>query len=139
MHDHAIEARTQLQLEAETEEQAQKLADLKLQREKDRIVVRQAMEKSEVEHKEMLERMKTQEELERRRMATDARRTVREADHQQRMRQRAEFDRLRLAYVGGMREAGVDLTRWMVARYQHPDRLIRIENGHDKVQLQMAE
>jgi hypothetical protein len=97
------------------------------------------MEKSDVEHQALLARMKTQEALERQRMAADARRAAREADHLQRMRQRVEFDRLRLAYLGGMRETGVDLTRWMVARYQNPDRLIRIENGHDKVQLQMAE
>ncbi len=40
-----------------------------------------------------------------------------------------------------MREAGVDLARWMVARYRHPDRLIRIENGNgkDQVQLQMTD
>ena len=72
-------------------------------------------------------------------MTANARRAVRKADHEQRMRQRHEFDQLRLAYAEGMRSAGVDLTRWMVARYQHPDRLIRIENGKDKVQLQMNE
>ena len=139
MHDHAIEARTQLRLEAETEAQAQELADLKLKREQDRAAQHQAMEQDAARHTANLERMQTEERIVRERLAADAERVRRDADHGQHLRHRQELDRQRLAYTTGMREAGVDLTRWMVARYQHPDRLIRIEGGRDNLQLQMAE
>ena len=33
------------------------------------------------------------------------------------------------AYLKSMREMQVDLTRYLVAQYQHPDRLIRIDGG----------
>jgi len=139
MHDHAIEARTQLRLEAETEAQAQELADLKLKREQDRAAQRQAMEQDAARHTASLERLQEEERIVRQQLAADAQRSQRDADHGQHLRHRQELDRQRLAYTTGLREAGVDLTRWMVAKYQHPDRLIRIEGGRDNLQLQMAE
>ncbi len=138
MHDRAIEARTRLRLESETEAQAQELADLKLVRERDRTVQRQAMEQDAARHGAALERMQEEERIARHRLAADAARAERDADHQQRLQQRQELDRQKQAFASGMREAGVDMTRWLVARYQHPDRLIRIE-GRDDVQLQVAE
>ena len=138
MHDRAIEARTGLRLEAETEAQAQELADLKLVRERERTVQRQAMEQDAARHAAALERMQVEEGIVRRRLDADARRQQRTADHVQRIAQRHETDNQRLAFAGGMRDAGVDVTRWLVARYQHPDRLIRIE-GRENLQLQLTE
>ncbi len=46
MHDGAIECRTKLHLEAETERQAQELADMKLTRELERTAKRQQMEEA---------------------------------------------------------------------------------------------
>lgn len=137
MHDRAIEARTGLRLEAETEAQAQELADLKLVRERERTVQRQAMEQDAARHAAALERLQVEEGIVRRRLDADARRQERTADHLQRLAQRQETDRQRSTFAAGMRDAGVDVTRWMVARYQHPDRLIRIE-GRENLQLQMA-
>lgn len=138
MHDKAIEARTRLRLEAETEEQAQQLADLKLARERERTVQRRAMEEEGARHGAALERFQVEERLARERLQADAARAERAADHAQRLGQRQELDRQKLAFSAGMKEAGVDLTRWLVARYQHPDRLIRIE-GRENMQLQVAE
>lgn len=138
MHDRAIEARTKLRLESETEAQAQELADLKLARERDRTVQRQAMEQDAARHTASLEKLQEEERIARHRLAADASRDERDADHQQRLRQRQELDRQKQAFAGGMREAGVDVTRWLVARYQHPDRLIRIE-GREDLQLQVAD
>lgn len=136
MHDHAIEARTRLRLEAETEAQAQELADLKQRREQERTVQRQAMEQDAARHAASLERFAQEERLALELLASDAQRGRREADHGQRLRQRAASDQQRLAFTSGMRAAGVDLTRWLVARYQHPDRLIRVEGG-EPVQLHL--
>lgn len=138
MHDRAIEARTKLRLESETEAQAQELADLKLARERDRTVQRQAMEQDATRHTASLEKLQEEERIARRRLAADASRAERDADHQQRLRQRQELDRQKQVFAGGMRDAGVDVTRWLVARYQHPDRLIRIE-GREDLQLQVAD
>lgn len=138
MHDHAIEARTGLRLEAETEAQAQELADLKLARERERTRERQAMEADAARHAEQLERLRTEERIARRHLAATARRQERAADHDQRRRQRQETDAQKILFAGGMREAGVDMTRWLVARYQHPDKVVRIEGG-EAVQVQVGE
>jgi len=138
MHDRAIEARTRLRLESETETQAQELADLRLTRERDRIVQRQAMEQDAARHTASLEKLQEEERIARHRLAADASRAERDADHQQRLGQRQELDQQKQTFATGMREAGVDMTRWLVARYQHPDRLIRIE-GRENLQLQVAE
>merc|ERR1719473_1137293 len=50
MHDDAIERRTKLSLDRETEEQEQQLADLRLQREADRQRQQHAMEKEKQVH-----------------------------------------------------------------------------------------
>ena len=57
MHDAAIEARTSLRLEADTEEQSQTLADMKLQKEMERAAKRREMERTQKEHQQLLERM----------------------------------------------------------------------------------
>lgn len=139
MHDQAIEARTRLRLEAETQAQAQELADLTLAREHQRAAQRQAMEMEDARHAAAQARLRAEERLARQRLIADARRAERAADHTQRLAQRQELDRQRLAWHQGLREAGVDLTRWLVARSQRSDRLIRIEGGRDSnLQLQMA-
>src|SRR3954451_5376263 len=63
MHDGAIEARTRLRLEAETEAQAQDLADLKVRRELERAVQRRAMEEEDLRHANRLKRMAHEESL----------------------------------------------------------------------------
>jgi hypothetical protein len=42
------------------------------------------------------------------------------------------------AFAAGMREAGVDVARWLAARRRHPDRQIRIA-GRADLQAQVAE
>ena len=138
MHDRAIEARTKLRLEAETETQAQELADLKLSRERDRTAQRQAMEQDAARHAATMERVQVEERLACQRLSADAARAQRDADHGQRVRHRQEIDQQKQVFATGMREAGVDMTRWLVAKYQHPDRLIRIE-GREDLQLQVTD
>jgi hypothetical protein len=129
MHDDAIERRTALKLEAETERQAQELADLKLAREADRDAQRQAMIRAQTEHEESLAQLKHDGELSRR-----------ESDHRQQLNhvredQLAEVEQTRatndarLAFLQQMQGLQVDLTRYLVAQYQHPDRLIRVDGG----------
>lgn len=129
MHDDTIERRTALKLEAETERQAQELADLKLEREAQRDAQRQAMVQAQVEHEESLAQLKHNGEL-----------TRQEADHRQRIAQMREdhqievehsraTNEVRLTNLQHMKDLQVDLTRYLVAQYQHPDRLIRVDGG----------
>lgn len=140
MHDHAIESRTGLQLEAETERQAQELADLKLAREAERSKQEQEIEQQRTEHQQRMSRLIHEESL-----------RSRADDHQQAVTFKQELNTLELehthaqnteqsAFLGSMREMQIDLTRYLVAQYQHPDRLIRIDSGQeDQPQLHLHE
>lgn len=132
MHDDAIETRTGLQLEAETERQAQELADLRLQREAERAEQERAMDQAKTEHEQRMKRLTHGETL--RQQAED---------HEQAVAFQKELNALevehehaknaeRAASLREMRELQVDLTRYLVAQYQHPDRLIRIDGGADE-------
>jgi hypothetical protein len=136
MHDNAIETRTGLKLEAETEEQAQALADLKLEREAERAAKQRELARLQAEHKIGLERLAHEEAL--RSRAADQEQEARahremnavEVEHMRAADgQRAEFFKT----LQGMQ---VDLTRYLVAQYQNPDRLIRID-GDNKTQLHL--
>ncbi len=139
MHDHAIEARTKLRLEAETEEQAQGLADLKLRREADRSKERQAMEMADATHRTEMLRREHDEQMRQKKVELEA-----ELDEQGRKnaveleRQRAT-NAERAGYLARMKEMQVDLTRYLVAQYQNPDRVIRVEGEGRKPQLHLHE
>jgi len=55
-------------------------------------------------------------------------------NHQKAVEESAiEFKKLsnenQLKYFGRMKEMGVDLTKYLVAQYQNPDKVIRIDSG----------
>merc|ERR1712187_745654 len=56
MHDDTIERRTKLALDRENEDQEQKMQDMKLQREEERLRKRQAMEKETKAHERELQK-----------------------------------------------------------------------------------
>lgn len=129
MHDDAIEKRTALKLEAETERQAQELADLKLEREAEREEIRRGVQRDQAEHEQRL--LQVQHDGDRQRL---------EADHKlelthKRDLQMADVEHLhgeneeRLRFLREIQDLQVDLTRYLVAQYQHPDRLIRIDGS----------
>lgn len=134
MHDNAIETRTELKLGAETERQVQELADLKLEREVQRAAKQREMELKQAEHAHALEEMAHVQQL---------RHTAAEQEHevrQQRILNEVAIERLRArnqertVFLQTVRALEVDMTRYLVAQYQHPDRLIRID-GKETPQL----
>ncbi len=138
MHDAAIETRTELKLKAETERQAQELADLKLLRESEREVRRREMQHAQAEHDEQMHELQHGGELHRK-----------EADHKQQIVHRRELQQLdaehlhteneeRVRFLREMQSLQVDVTRYLVAQYQHPDRLIQID-GTGRSQLHLHE
>ena len=129
MHDGAIEGRTKLRLEAETERQSQSLADLKLAREAERAKQRREMEEGDLHHQNRLKRMAHDEELRRQTAAREQELAAMRATNELELAHLKETDQARLAFLNTMQGMQVDLTRYLVAQYQHPDRLIRIDAG----------
>ncbi len=136
MHDDAIESRTGLQLQAETERQAQELADLKLLREAERAKQQREIEREQAEHDQQMKRMSHREAMQRKaehhQQAVAFEKELNEVELDQ---ERAKNEN-RASHLKSMREMQVDLTRYLVAQYQHPDRLVRIDtNGGDPAAL----
>jgi hypothetical protein len=138
MHDAAIETRTELKLKSETERQAQELADLKLLRESERDVRRREMQCAQTEHEQQMQELQHDGELHRK-----------ERGHKRRIAQRRDLQQLdaehlhteneeRLRFLCEIQSLQVDVTRYLVAQYQHPDRLIQID-GTGGSQLHLRE
>lgn len=132
MHDAAIEARTRLVLEAETEERQQGLADLmqerehlraEKQRKEDELTLAHRIEQSRRERDEQLAEIRMREELQLE--ITRKRDEQGEAHHR-------ELLNLRFSEWKQLREAGADLTAVLVAQQRNPDKLIRLEQGSGK-------
>ncbi len=126
MHDHAIEARTKLRLEAETERQAQQLEDMKLKCEAERAEQRHVMEKADTEHRNRLAEMQHAEELRQEKLQLEADLDAQQQRGALELEHRRATNAERAAYLGNIREMQVDLTKYLVAQYQNPDRLIKI-------------
>ena len=131
MHDGAIEARTRLRLEAETEAQAQDLADLKVRRELERAAQRRAMEEEDLHHANKLKRLSHEETLRQAQAGRAAKLEARRAAGELELQHLAARNQERLGFLRAMEGMHVDLTRYLIARYQHPDRIIRIESGRN--------
>lgn len=131
MHDSAIEARTRLKLDAETEIQAQELADVQLAREALRAEKRQEMEAKQTEHDIHLQRLQHDEQIhqdeEINLAEEETQRRVNQIELEHQQAKNEEQGR----YLAAMREMQIDLTRYLVAQYQNPDRLIRISGDND--------
>ena len=127
MHDGAIEARTHLRLAAETERQAQDLADLKLARERERAVQRQQIQQAEADHQRVLDRAAHDEKLRQQAAAAAADLAI---DHDRRaaaLREAEARHGRRVAFLTAVQGLQVDLTRYLVARHEKPDRRIRVD------------
>ncbi|MEO0475912.1 MAG: hypothetical protein AAF085_08090, partial [Planctomycetota bacterium] len=146
MHDTAIEARTSLQLEAETERQAQELADLKLLREGERAKQHREMQRQQAEHEQQMKQLSHDQSL--REQANEHAQLMRQqSDEQaQQVRFEQESNTIELEHINAknaeqatllqsMQQMQVDLTRYLVAQYQHPDRLIRIDGESARLHL----
>ena len=129
MHDGAIEARTKLRLEAETEAQCQELADLKLKREAERAEQRRQLEESDRHHQNRLKRLAHDQQLSQRQAAQEQELNRLRLRNDLKLSHLRQTNRERLAFLQAMQAMQVDLTRYLVAQYQNPDRLIRIDGG----------
>ncbi|PTX96103.1 hypothetical protein DB345_09910 [Spartobacteria bacterium LR76] len=150
MHDGAIECRTKLHLEAETERQAQELADMKLTRELERTAKRQQMEEGETRHGNHLKQLQHDEQLrqleveqkqtlEARRREEDLSAAIKREQNDLTLNHERAMHEEQAQFFSRMRELQVDLTRYLVAQYQNPDKVIRIDQGQATPQLHLHE
>ncbi len=139
MHDDAIETRTRLVLEGETERQAQDLEDLKQAREIEREEKRRVEEAEASAHALKLLRAKHTERLRQLNEKLEAdlnrQRELNEltAAHDQRMKEQ------QLGYFGGLHGFDADLTQILVSENRNPDRLIEFRSDGRQPELHMHE
>ncbi len=129
MHNQAIEARTQLRLAAETERQTEALADMKLERQRARTIVKHDMERQDAEHRAGLEDSAHEAQLARDQSEFEARLTHRRQRWQEELAHGESLDRQRVALLSAIGGLQVDLTRYLVAQEQGADKLVRIETA----------
>ena len=119
MHDKAIERRTKLRLEGEAEATAQEIESLKLKGQTDRAQAKMEMEEMTKKHENSLINLDHEEALRRERMENEEKLNAERAKNEE-----------KLAFYQSLRSMDVDLTKYLTAPYDMPDRTIRIEGGN---------
>jgi len=138
MHDNAIECRTGLRLEAETERQAQELADMKLAREQQRAERQREMDEANKTHDIRMQELETAKEREGRRLEGEMNTQLRKSELQLKLDHEKAMHNEQAGHFNRLKELQVDLTRYLVAQYQNPDKIIRID-GQQQPQMHLHE
>jgi Type II secretion system (T2SS), protein E, N-terminal domain len=127
MHDRAIEARTKLQLDRATEQQAQDLENYKLDAQIARAGKRRVEQAGEVAHDLEIARQRQEAELRQREAQHVALREQRrlEAEQQHDLRQRQNAQQRE--HLAALRDLGVDLTAYLTQA--RADRVIELRGG----------
>jgi hypothetical protein len=127
MHDHAIEARTKLQLDRATEEQTQDLEDYKLAAQLARAGKRRTEQTGEVEHDIELARKRQEAELRQREAQHTAAREARRLEAEMQLEARRRQDAQQREHLAALRELGVDLTAFLTQA--RADRVIELRGA----------
>jgi hypothetical protein len=127
MHDHAIEARTRLQLDRATEEQAQDLENYKLDSQLARAGKRRSEQSVEVEHDLSLAAKRQTQELRQREANTAASREMRRLEGELQLELRRRQDAEQREHLEALRQLGVDLTAYLTQG--RADRVIEVRGG----------
>jgi hypothetical protein len=113
MHDQAIEARTKLQLERATEEQAQGLEDFKLNAQMNRAARRRTEQSVEVDTEIELSRKRQDAELKSKDAEREASREQRRRDAETELELRRQSEERTRQHLAALKEMGVDLTAYL--------------------------
>ncbi len=124
MHDQAIEARTKLQLERATEQQAQELENDKLESQMLRAGKRRHEQTAEVAHQLELDRQKLEAELRAREAQAAFQREQERLDGQSRVERRIRQDQHLREHLAELHRLGVDLTAYLTQN--RADRVIEL-------------
>lgn len=124
MHDQAIEARTKLQLERATEQQAQELEDDKLTAQITRAAKRRTEQATEVRAELELSRQRQEAELRQREASHSSAREQRRADTAAELEMQAHAEVQRREHLAILAQMGVDLTAYLTQA--RADRVIEL-------------
>ncbi len=131
MHDKAIEARTKLQLDRATEQQAQDLENYKLDCQITRAGKRRTEQATEVEHDLEMTRRRQENELRHREAQQVQLREQRRLEAELQLEMRRRQDMQLREHAAALRELGVDLTAYLTQA--RADRVIELrgtKNAH---------
>jgi hypothetical protein len=127
MHDQAIEARTKLQLERATEQQAQDLENFKLESQMLRAGKRRHEQSSEVVHQLELDQKKQEADLRNREAQSSFGRQQHRLDSELRLEDRIKQDTQKREHLAELKRLGVELTAYLT---QHrADRVIELRGS----------
>jgi hypothetical protein len=124
MQDEAIEARTKLQLQRATEQQAQDLENYKLDCQITRAIKRRSEQSSEVDHDLAMVHRRQDAERSQREAGQSSARQQRLLEAEQRLAMRQKQDAQVREHLAGLREMGVDLTAYLTQA--RADRVIEL-------------
>ena len=127
MHDQAIEARTKLQLERATEEQAQGLEDYKLRAQMNRATSRRTEQAVEVQTEIELAQKRQEAEMRTKEAERNAAREQRRRDAEAEIEVRRQADERTRQHRAALKEMGVDLTAFLTQG--RADRVIELRGG----------
>ena len=127
MHDQAIEARTKLQLERATEQQAQDLEDFKLTAQMNRATRRRTEQAIEVDTEIEMARKRQEAERAQKEAERSAAREGRRRDAEAELEVRRQADERQRAHLERLKEMGVDLTAFLTQ--SRADRVIELRGG----------
>lgn len=113
MHDEAIQSRTRLQLEKETERQAQEVEDYKLTCQMERAERRREEQMTEVEHDLEMKRRQAEAEQQEKELRGAFLRQQRRAEEELTLEMRARSDQQQQAHLESLRTMKVDLTQFL--------------------------
>ncbi|KAL4220563.1 hypothetical protein ACF0H5_020961 [Mactra antiquata] len=137
LHDGAIEVRTKLKIAYESEEQQQKMTDIKLQNEKDRIDFEQKIEIEEMTHKQEMEMSKIQHKLELEKQTAEEKRRKWEDEKRGEMLACKELDDQKVDYYHKLHDLGVDLNQYVQTLSPRPNKVTRIVAGQNATNLHL--
>ncbi len=127
MHDDAIQARTQLQLDRATEQQSQELENYKLDCQIERASRRRGEQTSEVQHNLELDRQKQEAKIQRQEARRNFQREQRQREAQQHLEIQRNGDAQQREHFAALREMGVDLTAYLTQ--SRADRVIELRGA----------
>jgi hypothetical protein len=128
MHDQAIEARTKLQLERATEEQAQGLEDYKLNAQMNRATRRRTEQSVEVQTEIEMAQKRQEAEMRAKEGERTAAREQRRRDAESEQEIRRQSDERTRQHLAALKEMGVDLTAFLTQG--RADRVIELRGGN---------
>lgn len=113
MHDQAIEARTRLQLERATEEQAQQLEDFKLESQLARAVKRRNEQSGEIRHELQMNQERLALDIKQKEAQSELHRKQQSLLADQQLQERQRQNEIQEQHLLALRDLGVDLTQFL--------------------------